>query len=307
MLPDSLQNPINSVPSGSWAVGVSGGADSVALLLLLLERTDLHLHAIHLNHQTRGSESDEDAVFVQELCQRHSLPCTIALRRDVESSMPELNSNSSARYRAARRALFRQVIKDQGLSGVILAHHADDQAETVLHRLLRGSGPKGLTGMRTRTRHGDLTILRPLLSIRRQSLRSYLHEIHEAWREDPSNASDKYLRNRLRKLLSNHPDLTDSLLALAEACRILRAWTQIAAPRLDEAFAAARLAALPSILASQSARQWLIDRGIPPKHLVPEVLDRIISMVRDAATPPQQHFPGNKVIRRRAGRVFIQP
>src|SRR5437763_184149 len=135
-----------SIPPGPWAVGVSGGADSVSLLLLLRNRPDLHLHVVHLNHETRGQQSDTDTVFVEQLALSLDLPVT--LRRLSEVPLNDPPATPSARYRAARLAFFAQVVADHHLEGVILAHHADDQAETILQRLLRNSGPAGLTGIR---------------------------------------------------------------------------------------------------------------------------------------------------------------
>lgn len=296
-----LHLAIQSVPAGAWAVAVSGGADSVALLRLLCGRDDLALHVVHLNHQTRGDASSGDAEFVRQLAGGLGLPCTVARRAEVECHLPARVSNPSARYRAARIELFRRVMKERGLQGVILAHHADDQAETVLHRLIRGSGPAGLAGMSPRTQLGDLMILRPLLGHRRAELRAYLESIGQAWREDASNASDDYLRNRLRKWLTREPEMHEALLALGEACRVTGEWTRGAAPRLEETFAAEQLARLPDVLAHESARRWLRERGAPPEELSEGVLGRLVEMARDAASPPRTHFPGGVLVRRREG------
>src|SRR5581483_12515163 len=101
-----LLSAIAAVPPGAWAVGVSGGADSVALLLLLAGRGDLALHVVHLNHETRGPESDGDERFVRDLAGRLNLPCVAARRSEVEPALDDLAANPSARYRAARMALF---------------------------------------------------------------------------------------------------------------------------------------------------------------------------------------------------------
>src|SRR5437016_831881 len=146
-IPLNLSDAIAAIPACGWAVGVSGGADSVALLLLLHERPGIRLHVAHLNHQTRGSQNDKEAAFVADLSKKLHLPCTIETRSNIEATTSPLPANKSARFRAARRELFRRVVTEHNLAGVILAHHADDQAETVLQRLLRGSGPAGLGGM----------------------------------------------------------------------------------------------------------------------------------------------------------------
>src|SRR5690349_18650360 len=121
-----LQAAIRRVPPGRWAVGVSGGADSVALLLLLTTRSDLTLHVAHLDHETRAGASAEDAQFVAQLAQKLGLSCTIARRGDIEA-VPgaAVERNTSARFRTARFAFFKRIAAEQQLAGVILAHHAN--------------------------------------------------------------------------------------------------------------------------------------------------------------------------------------
>jgi len=292
---------IESVPPGRWAAGVSGGADSVALLLLLADRPDLYLHVVHLDHQTRGAASAADAAFVVELAQRIGLACTIAGRDQIEPTLPRLPANPSARYRAARIALLRRVAGDDGLAGAILAHHADDQAETILLRLLRGFAFAGLCGMSSHRKVDGLVILRPLLAVRRRQLIDLLLQRGQAWREDASNQSDLYARNRIRKWLAQRPELVDPLLNLGESCRRLEQWVRRYAPQLGERFPAYRLANLPPILARESARQWLIGRGSPPDQLDHAVLARLATMAADAATAAVGQFPGGVTVGRRRG------
>ena len=297
----AFESAIASVPAGRWGVAVSGGADSVALLRLLARRADLSLHVIHLDHQTRAGASAEDGEFVKQLAGMLQLPATLALRQDVERAIGVLPSNRSARYRAARLELFRVVAAREKLQGVILAHHADDQAETILHRLIRGSGAAGLAGMSERTSMGALTLLRPLLSVRGSELRACLIRLGQNWREDASNESDDYQRNRLRRWLREEPELHEPLLALADTCRALRGWAARAAPQLNEAFHSRQLSDLPDVLASESARQWLVARGAAGEELSQIVLDRLIEMARDAAAPSRAHFPGSLRVWRRGG------
>jgi tRNA(Ile)-lysidine synthase len=298
-----IQSAIESVPAGGYAVGVSGGADSVALLSLLRDRVDLQLVVAHLDHETRGKESAADARFVQSLCAQWNLDCALAGRGELEKCMPHLPKNTSARFRAVRFELFRRVVHARGLQGVILAHHADDKAETVLQRLVRNAGYAGLAGMSARARIGGLVVLRPMLSVRRNALRAVLRERDQPWREDASNASAKYLRNRLRAILSVHPDLTAALLELSGACRALRDWSRRTAPSLESNFTVGSLADLPPILARESARRWLNRIGVPPDQIDPATIERLMRMSDDAATPSRQHFPGKIEVRRRSGRV----
>lgn len=297
-----LHEAIAGIPPGAWAVGVSGGADSVALLGLARQRAELVLHVVHLDHQTRGPHSTGDAEFVAQLAAKWGLAFTLARREQIEPLRRDWPANPSARYRALRLALFRQVVQGHRLAGVILAHHADDQAETVLQRLLRGSDYVALGGMAQRTIIGGSLILRPLLSIRREELRAYLATNQMSWREDASNQSPEYLRNRLRRLLvASSPAMSERLIELGQTCAALRQWARSAAPLLEERFSTATLARLPAILAAESARRWLIDRGMPAEHVQTEAIRRLIAMASDAATPARQDFPGPMRVCRRAG------
>jgi tRNA(Ile)-lysidine synthase len=223
----ALTAAIETVPPGRWAVGVSGGSDSVALLDLLRRRDDLLLHVVHLDHQLRGDASTGDAQFVADLARRWNVPCTIARRDEIERAVAGLPANPSARYRRLRLALFAEVVGAQSLHGVVLAHHADDQAETVLQRLLRSSGPTGLAGMSATADVGPLHIVRPLLRVRHAQLTGYLRETDQSWRTDASNESPAYLRSRLRAVLRATPQLVDVLVELASGCAALRDWAAV--------------------------------------------------------------------------------
>jgi tRNA(Ile)-lysidine synthase len=303
MTPSPLQKMIDTVPPGAWAVGVSGGADSVALLRLLCDRADLRLVVVHLDHETRGGASTQDAAFVERLAAELNRPAVVARRSEIEPQLARLPRNQSARYRAARLALFAQVVRDQRLLGVILAHHADDQAETVLQRLLRGAPAAGLAGMSPSATVGGLRILRPLLSANCTALRALLEARGQAHREDASNASDDYQRNRVRKLLADRPGLRTALLDLARAGAAWRDWVIATAPELPERFAIARLADLPDPLARESAKRWLVARGAPADGLTGGAVDRLIAMCADASTASRGQFPGGLTVRRRRGVV----
>ena len=170
--------------------GVSGGADSVALLRLLLD-AGKDVTAVHVNHGLRGDASDGDEAFVRSLCRRLNVPL-LAYRAEP----PEAPGEDWARR--ARYGFFRQAAEETGVKAIALAHHRDDQAETLLMHLLRGSGLSGLTGMAEDSQADGLRLLRPLLGLSRQALREWLLSIGQDWREDGSNADPRYLRNALR-------------------------------------------------------------------------------------------------------------
>ncbi len=180
-------------------VAVSGGPDSVALLLALHALSDrwrLSLTVVHCHYGLRGAESDGDADFVRELCERLRLP--FILRRLESQRAPGLSSSLQARAREARYRLFHELAEEMGQNRVALGHSADDQAETLLLRLLRGSGLRGMSGM-SRVRDG--LFIRPLLDLTRQEILQYLAAKGQSFRTDSSNAKDLYLRNRVRREL----------------------------------------------------------------------------------------------------------
>ena len=298
-----LQSAIDSVPPGPWAVGVSGGADSVALLSLLRGRRDLQLTVVHLDHETRGGASAADAEFVRNLCDGWRIPCEIATLSSVEPELPRQPKNLSSRWRFARLALYRRVAQSRGLRGVILAHHADDQAETIFHRLVRGSGPAGLGGMTPQTTLSGLTVLRPLLGIPRKALRAYLTSQGQAWREDASNASPRYARSRIRRLLTARPALSEPLLDLGTDCRRVKDWLDAQAPALPDTFRVGDVRALPLPIGRRALLRWLRRRSAVAVE--PASAERLLEMVLDAASAARQHFPGNVLVCRRRGEIFI--
>ena len=303
-----LPQAISLLPAGRYAVAVSGGADSIALLQLLFDRMqmerDLHLHVVHLNHETRGGDSDDDAQFVEEFAKTRSLPVTISRLSGVLPLLPDHSSNPSALFRQARLALFRQVCKTHQLDGVVVAHHLDDQAETILLRLLQSAEPLGLCGMNAITEIQGLRIFRPLLSVSRQSLRDFLTQNQIHWREDASNQSPKYHRNEIRQWLILHPEFTQQLIPLSTICRRWKNFLDSHSPELSQRFAASDLIRLPRPLAIHSARRWLHARGIEDRRVSQDVIARLIDMATDQATSPKQDFPGQISIRRKQGMIF---
>lgn len=180
-------------------VACSGGADSVALLCALREinQSDFWKWTLvvgHVNHALRGEESDADAIFVAELAARLGLP---AVARTIVWPDEPVHVGEAA-ARAARRRLLRAMAVETGGDAIVLGHHADDQAETVLMRLMRGAGLKGLGAMRAASAIGSMPLLRPLLTVTRGDLREYLKQCGQPWREDRTNAEPTFLRNRVR-------------------------------------------------------------------------------------------------------------
>ncbi len=202
-------------PGDRVVVGASGGPDSVALLHILKElapQLKVSLSIAHLNHRFRGKESDRDAEYVQELAKGLGLPIIVE-SRDVPAFIKEAGLSPEDGARRARYDFFIRVAKQIKANKVALGHNADDQAETVLMRLLRGSGREGLGGIppvrdlevqspKSKVQSQKIQIIRPLIETTREEIEKYLKENRIKARRDASNIEPVYLRNRIRlKLL----------------------------------------------------------------------------------------------------------
>ncbi|QWV95029.1 tRNA lysidine(34) synthetase TilS [Geomonas oryzisoli] len=206
-------------PGETVVVAVSGGADSVALLDILsrLEIEGLKLIVAHLNHCLRGTHSDDDEKFVADLATGYRLPF-VAIRVDVASFATAEGLSLEDAGRQARYAFFHEVARRRGATGIAVAHHLDDQAETVLIRLLRGAGATGLSAMKA---SGANLVKRPLLKVGREDIERYLKERGLTWRTDESNSDTTILRNSIRHelipvLKKYNPKVTERLAATAE-------------------------------------------------------------------------------------------
>jgi tRNA(Ile)-lysidine synthase len=191
----SLEGLGMPAPGATILVGLSGGPDSVALLDALVQvsrRRGFRVAAAHLDHGLREG-SQEDARFCAELCRRLDVP----LRAGTADVSSQARADGGGVEQAARRARYRflrGVGRELGACGIAVAHTRDDQAETVLLRLLRGAGRTGLAGMRPRS----AGVIRPLLGVPRREVLAYLEARGLPWREDPSNADLRLTRNRVR-------------------------------------------------------------------------------------------------------------
>ena len=180
-------------------VAVSGGADSVALLRLLAElraRLGIQLFVLHFHHQLRGADADEDESFVAQLARGHRFDF-LADRADVAGEARREGWNLEDAGRRLRYEFFASVVSSHALNRVAVAHTANDQAETVLAHLLRGTGPAGLAGIYPVAG----SIIRPLLDIGREELREYLLALNQPWREDATNLDTTRTRSRIRHKL----------------------------------------------------------------------------------------------------------
>jgi tRNA(Ile)-lysidine synthase len=222
------------------AVAVSGGADSVALLNLLLElraKLGVPISVAHFNHQLRGRTSDADEKFVAALAAKHNLPFH-AGRADVAASAKGHKANLEDTARRARYTFFDQLVATGHATKIAVAHTADDQAETVLAHILRGTGLAGLGGIHPVAGN----VVRPLLAFRRADLRAHLREKKLKWREDATNRDTTRTRARIRKRLlpllerTFQPAVVQHLSSLADLAREDEACLQHTAEFQSQAF-----------------------------------------------------------------------
>jgi tRNA(Ile)-lysidine synthase len=230
---------------GRVLVALSGGADSVALLhLLTAEDLALEIEATHVHHGVRGIEADRDAAFCESLCQERGIPFN-PLRIEAPEALP---SGREATWRRLRYRVLLDLGERGGFAAIATGHHRDDIAEGVVVQLLRGGGPRALSGIQPSTPNG---IIRPLLPWSRRELRAWLEERGIPWREDSSNLDIDHLRNRVRLdllpgLESVSPSLRQHLVHLAQTLAD------------DEAYLAEALAAR-----ARWIDPWDPDGGVP--------------------------------------------
>ncbi|MBS8266984.1 tRNA lysidine(34) synthetase TilS [Mesobacillus boroniphilus] len=187
----------------SIAVGVSGGPDSLALLHFLSEQREqmsLKIVAVHVDHMFRGDESYQDALFVKAFCEKRDIPFEME-RVDVPAYIRETGLSSQQAARACRYNFFERVMGKHHLQYLALGHHGDDQVETVLMRLTRGSSGKARAGMPFSREFGPFTIFRPFLCLTKEELETYCSVNFLEPRIDPSNEKTDYSRNRFRKFV----------------------------------------------------------------------------------------------------------
>jgi tRNA(Ile)-lysidine synthase len=240
-------------------VGVSGGADSLALLHLLSgwqHSLKLTLHVATLDHGLRGAAGAADADFVEHYCHDNNLDCTRA-RVDVSALAGQKRLGIEAAARLARYQFLGQTAQQIGATSIAVAHHADDQAETVLMHLLRGAGLRGLGGMLPSSSLAGfepIRLIRPLLSVTRSQIEAYCTAHGLRPRHDATNADTAMLRNRLRleilpQLESVNPRLRVMLTQLAESARV------------DDSYLAEQLRAALAPIVKREPDRVIVSRG----------------------------------------------
>ena len=271
-------------------VAVSGGQDSVCLLHVLVklqDELDIKLHIAHLNHQLRGAESEADAEYVAQLARQLGIPATIE-QRDVKSYQARQRISLEEAAREVRYSFLEEVAESVRASRVAAGHTTDDQAETILMHLIRGTGTRGLRGLQPSSRRqssgGSITIIRPLLQVRRQETADYCQRHQLIPRIDASNLSLSPLRNRIRhqllpQLESYNPRVVEALLRTA----------RIAGE--DLAFLDKESRRLWDSIAQRQGDTIILDKGrfleSPPalqRHLLRAAIEELLGNLKDIET-----------------------
>ncbi|MBZ5655523.1 MAG: tRNA lysidine(34) synthetase TilS [Acidobacteriia bacterium] len=305
------------------AVAVSGGADSIALLLLLLElrgELGIVLAVAHVNHKLRGAESDEDERFVADLARRHDLEFLVV----TAPVGRERRSGIEAAARTLRYDFFRELVRGSPdpthsqrtrMSGapvqkIATAHTLDDQAETVLLRMLRGTGVRGLAGIHPRLILRDDgrmcgEVVRPLLQVRRADLQEFLRARGQPWREDSSNRDPSFLRNRLRLAVlpllkeSFGEPAVENLADLAEIARAEEAHWERGHPEVRAAEGALKVASLsemPLAARRRLVRNWL-ETNLGSRCVSFRVIEDVLELAAGAVGRTLE-LPGGRTLRR---------
>ena len=298
-----------------YLVAVSGGADSVALLHLLVEAGFKNLVVCHLDHKLRGRSSTADAKWVGKLAGQLGLMFESATA-DVKLLMKSEGASLETAARMARHAFYAHCARTYRCDRILLAHHAEDQAETVLWNLMRGS--HGLKGMgethEITVGRKRLTLIRPLLPVRKEQLVAWLLEQGYAWREDASNAKPIAVRNRLRHEIlplldeiggrdvvtalsrgaADAAELGGYVEAAVNQAKVLDPQGRLHLPTLRKLHPVLQRAAIKGYLESQAVGD--ISRDLLNRSLV----------LMAAKSDPAINLPGGRQLRRRQGRLLIE-
>lgn len=317
-LPFRVFNTINKYylikPHDSIIVAVSGGPDSVALLKTLCtinSAKNLHLRLLvaHLNHQLRGLSSEEDAQFVRNLSKDLSLPF-IVKTADIQKIANQIKRSVEETARMERYKFFMESAEEYTASAVAIGHTADDNIETLLHRIIRGTGTPGLGGIpikRPLAPGSAIQLVRPLLFSWRREIMEYLGKEHCNYRTDDSNYEPIYLRNKIRleliPLLENqyNPNIKDLLVQLCQILNMNNEYLVSEAKKIVKDSAAGRdgfytinthfLAKQPKILQYLALREILMNLQIPLKEITYDHYTKIL----------------DEIIRKGKGRLFQLP
>jgi len=318
-------------PQASWVVGVSGGPDSTLLLhtlTALSARLDLgwRLHAAHLHHGLRGQEADEDEVFCSHVAQELGIPF-YSERADIRAEAVSCGRSTEEAARAHRYDFLERVALRTGSELVAVGHHADDNAETVLHRICRGTGLRGLAGIhdvRPIRPDSHIRIVRPFLAQRRATIEFICAELGLPVRQDSTNRSPEFTRGRIRQVVlpllaeQLNPNIVESLLRLAEHARWLTMYLDDAAARTFDALVISQhgrhvvlnvraLVGKQRIVQAEVVRRAITLAAGGEQELSFANIEAVLKLAADPASGKEVHMPGPVLVRKQYERLEFRP
>ena len=303
-------------PESRYLVGVSGGRDSVALLDQLVRLGYDKLIICHLNHRLRGRASEADARFVQKLAARHDLLAEIG-SADVRGLARTRKLSLETAAREARYDFFARVARRRRCRTIFLGHHADDLVETFLMNLFRGAGPAGLASLREESTRQvgavQLKILRPLLPVWRREIDLYIKRHGLAFREDASNRDTAPLRNRMRRRVipylekSIGRNIRQNIWRTARIAAEEEIFFETLLPeelsRLGP-LAVEPLRRMSVALQRRTLHKWLRGGGVTGIGF--DLVERVRGLMDLASGVAKTNLPGDRHVRRRAGKIFVE-
>jgi tRNA(Ile)-lysidine synthase len=292
-------------PGQRVLVGVSGGPDSVGLLCILAalrRKLAIDLVAAHINHHLRGAASDADEQCAATVATNLGVPF---VRADLTARLRDA-SNLESRARELRYRALHRLARNTDCARIATGHTRDDQAETVLLRLIRGSGIGGLSGIEPIRADG---VIRPLLDCARREVEAYVRAVGQRYRIDESNMDQRFLRARVRHgvlpiLAELNPLIVDHLARLARLSaaekQIVQAWTtdQLGALQQDGRLDVERLRALSPNLHRHVVRAWLLDSGFRPARLTARHVDAVMRLALGSSVSGEVKLSDDVVARR---------
>ena len=318
-------------PRISWVIGASGGLDSTLLLhamqaLSKLRELGWKLHAAHLNHGLRGAEAEDDQQFVCKLAEQLGIVFH-AERADIQDHLTKQGGSTEEVARCHRYEFLERIALTTGSDHVAVGHHADDDAETILHRICRGTGLRGLAGisdMRPIHNGSRVRLIRPFLHHRRAELRAICIARGFETRTDSTNTSTVFTRNRIRQDIlpllreSLNPNVTEALLRLAEQARWVGGYLEQAAARTFESLLISESAQqivlnIPALLNKHRAIQSAVVRRAyslvagGEQDLFFSHIEAVLRLAHNPASGKELHLPGRITVTKRYDRLELHP
>ncbi|CAN5812004.1 hypothetical protein BH09VER1_BH09VER1_33140 [soil metagenome] len=279
----------------------------MALFHALREIGFTKLVVCHLNHGLRGAASRADAALVRKTAEKFGSPFE-AQRVDTGSFARAEAKSLETAARELRMSFFEACARKHRCPHIFLAHHRDDQVETILFNFLRGSGAAGLGGMKVVSQFRNLEIIRPLLGVSRAEITAYVRAAKIPFREDQSNTDPVHTRNRLRHQLipeiekSFGKSFGDAVVRAGEILREEDAWMASQVPPISPKLRCRALKTMPLALQRRTVLAWLRSQGMCDAGY--QETSRVLSLLNDGSGPAKVSLPGGVHARRRAGEIF---